>query len=110
MKKEILEIIYQKFKSSNEIYSDLISNKNDKFLKFKTGGIRALMKEGFDGINETTTNIIATVLALKFKSIVIGFDHRVNSDRFAYIIYKICRDKNREIKIYKHCTTPYLAW
>jgi phosphomannomutase len=58
-------------------------------LKFKTGGLRGIMREGLNGINEVTTNIFATELNKRYNSILIGYDHRSNSEIFAYILAKI---------------------
>lgn len=107
-----LNELYLKLKSFGKQYENTLVSQETKpnFIKFKTGGMRAIMKEGFDGINDITANILGSVLVSKFHSIVLGYDHRESSDRFAYIIMKIFRDKNKTVTIFKYCTTPYLAW
>lgn len=107
MKEEELRKKFIKLDSFKDNY-DCNPESKINLIKFKTGGMRALMKEGFDGINQVTANMLGTILESKFNSIVIGFDHRVDSDRFAFIIAKIF--KNKPVKVFKHCTTPYLAW
>lgn len=75
----------------------------------KTGGFRSKMKEGLNVINEITVNILATGLSKLNKSFVIGFDHRTKSDIFAEIMAKIFISKEKSVKIFKNCITPYLA-
>lgn len=91
-------------------YNESTQVDNSLFLKFKTGGMRAVMGDGFDRINLVTCNMIASTIAKKFKSAVIGFDHRINSDLYAYTIYKVLKAHNLLLNIYRCCTTPYLAW
>ena len=112
MSKSKLEKVYSTLKSFSDLYNETTVNDENtpSFMKFKTGGMRAVMKEGLDGINDITANILGSVLVVMFDSIVIGYDHRVCSDRFAYILFKIFKDRNKRATIFKYCTTPYLAW
>lgn len=78
-------------------------------IEFKTGGMRGLMREGFNGINEVTANILATQLCKRFDSIVIGYDHRRSGERLAYVFLKVFALNGKNVVIYRHCITPYLA-
>lgn len=78
-------------------------------IKFKTGGMRGLMREGFNGINEVTANILATQLCRRFESVVIGYDHRRNGERLAYVFLEVFALSSKSVRVYRHCITPYLA-
>lgn len=80
-----------------------------KMLNFKTGGFRGQMREGFNGINDVTINIMATQLAKFADNVVIGYDHRHNSERFAYIFSKVFQVHKKQVQVIKLCVTPYLA-
>lgn len=90
-------------------------------LRFKTGGMRGVEQEGFGGINRTTCTLLANVLARRSTSFVIGYDMRNGSEVFAQTIAAIfsttkpCQKDSdnqlgvNQVRIFKHCTTPYLA-
>ncbi|KAI4291770.1 hypothetical protein PAPHI01_1044 [Pancytospora philotis] len=92
-----------------------------KLLSFKTGGMRSVMQEGFGGINPVTCCLLATVIALRYGSLVVGYDMRRCSEQYAKLFVKIFEmvasrrapaDRNGSAKrpgIFKHCVTPYLA-
>lgn len=109
-----------------------------KLPKFKTGGMRGVCNDDISGINNRICYVLATVLALKYDNIVIGFDHRLydmskysdgdnacqnikdnldsnfyniySSEKFACIFDMVFKDANKSIVVYRHCTTPYLAY
>ncbi|KAI5148778.1 hypothetical protein ENBRE01_0528 [Enteropsectra breve] len=87
------------------------ANEDFKLLKFKTGGMRGIMKEGFDGINDETCVLLGTALlaCCDDSKISIGFDHRNNSERFAKILEIMFKSKGTIVRLFEHCITPYLA-
>jgi len=110
---EKLDQIYSKITPFKNLWAEE-KKKTDKsvllkMLDFKTGGFRGIMREGLNGINDVTINILASELSQMCNSLVLGFDHRENSDRFAYIFGKIFTMKNKKIDVFRLCTTPYLA-
>ncbi|KAG5859293.1 phosphoglucomutase [Encephalitozoon hellem] len=81
-----------------------------KLMKFSTGGMRGLMRSGFNGINEVTCNLIGTELCRRFSSIVIGCDGRYNSLNYAILLREIFRLNGKEADLYPKVVTPFLAF
>ncbi|KAL7348029.1 phosphomannomutase/phosphoglucomutase [Encephalitozoon intestinalis] len=81
-----------------------------RFIKFNTGGMRGLMRSGFNGINEVTCNLIGTELCKRFSSIVIGCDGRYNSLNYAILLREIFRINGKEASLYPEVVTPFLAF
>nr|AGE95928.1 phosphomannoglucomutase [Encephalitozoon cuniculi] len=109
MKKKYMEATCDpdKFQNDLEIYGekDLL-----RLVKFGTGGMRGLMRSGFNGINEVTCNLIGTELCRRFSSIVIGCDGRYNSLNYAMILRGIFKLNGKEAVLYSEVATPFLAF
>ncbi|EOB12664.1 Phosphoglucomutase-2 [Nosema bombycis CQ1] len=95
-----------KFNLDLEKYGDKIVTQR---LKFTTGGMRGLMREGFNGINEVTCNILCTALAKRFNSVTIGYDSRNKSSNFGMIASKIFRKHGKSASVFDHMATPSLS-
>lgn len=111
---EALEEFYSKHTSDpvewNKIKSKETLEQLMTLIKCKTGGFRAVMKEGLNGINEITINILFTQLARNNETFVVGFDHRNQSEEFALTGSRVLKFLGKSIKLLKHVVTPYLAY
>lgn len=110
---EILTLV--KEKNIDELRKRLL-----KRMEFGTAGLRTRMAAGFSMMNDLT--IIQTTQGLcqyllkssstvKDKGIVVGYDGRHNSERFAWLTATVFI--NAEIPVYlfsKLCPTPYVAY
>lgn len=91
----------------------------NKELKFGTAGIRGIMKEGVDGINEDNVAKVASGYADYLNSIkknarvVIGHDTRHNSYKFAEIMAKVLLSKGVSALLYENnhiAPTPLVSF
>lgn len=104
--------LYSKMTPNREAWLGLGDSERRRLLcplRFKTGGLRGVMREGFGGINAVTCDVLASVLCKRYDSIVIGYDHRLNSEYFAQIIAAVFALAGKKTAVYRHCVTPYLA-
>lgn len=91
-------------------------NKNKQRLTFGTGGMRGIMGEGADKINDTTVTYLTKAVALWLlqkggKSIAISYDSRLNSQRFANLSATILTDYGIDVYIYENLMpTPALSF
>lgn len=95
------------FERDLERFGDMIIKKR---LRFTTGGMRGILREGFNGINEVTCNILCTYLARNYQSVVIGHDSRSKSKEFGDIAGSIFKKYGRKVYLYKHVVTPCLSY
>ncbi|RLV94957.1 Phosphoribomutase [Spathaspora sp. JA1] len=97
-KQEILELQSQ---GNYDILSKKLSNR----IAFGTAGLRSSMESGFSHMNDVTVlqasqGLIEYLVSLYHEqtSIVVGYDHRYNSQRFAEILTSVAISKN--VKVY----------
>ncbi|KAF9762594.1 putative phosphoribomutase [Nosema granulosis] len=95
------------FERDLEIFGTVLVEKR---LKFSTGGMRGLLREGFNGINAVTCNILCTHLAKAYSSVVIGYDCRKQSAEFGMIAASIFKKHNKKVYLYEHIATPCLSF
>lgn len=97
----------QRFLDDLELYGeqDLL-----RLMRFGTGGMRGLMRSGFNGVNEVTCNLIGTELAARLPSVVIGCDGRYNSHNYAMLLEQIFKAHGRKAVVYPEVATPFLAF
>lgn len=113
----------------NEIFNlvesgDEISLKNllGKRLSFGTSGLRASMGAGFSKINDLTiiqtTQGLTEYLIQSFekvelinRGVVVGYDMRHNSERFAKLVVAVLLGKGIPVRFFSHYVpTPYVAF
>lgn len=97
----------EEFEKDLERFGDVLVKKR---LRFTTGGMRGILREGFNGINEVTCNILCTYLAKNYQSAVIGYDSRNKSKEFGKIAGSIFKKHGRKFYIYEHIVTPCLSY
>lgn len=88
-------------------YGDIIVTKR---LRFSTGGMRGILREGFNGINEVTCNILSTCLSKRYHSIVISHDSRYHSEDLALVAARIFTKHKRKVYLYNYLVTPCLSY
>jgi phosphomannomutase len=81
-----------------------------KRLKFSTGGMRGIMRSGFNGINEVTCNILGTELSSRYDFVVIGCDGRHNSLEYARLFANIFHRNGKRSCVYTKVPTPFLSF
>lgn len=106
--------MYTEFTSNLERFAlDLEKYGRDELLKtmsFGTGGMRGLMRSGFNGINEVTCNLLGTELSKRYSSVVIGCDGRYNSLNYAMLMKEIFEIGGRKAHLHVEVVTPFLAF
>lgn len=80
-----------------------LDKKLSQRIAFGTAGLRSSMESGFSHMNDVTVlqasqGLIKYLLNAKPTSIVIGYDHRYNSQRFAEILASVAITQN--VKVY----------
>ena len=100
----------------------VLKNRFGKRMSFGTAGLRATMGAGYDRINDLTiiqtTQGLAVHLIETFgmkevveRGVVVGFDIRHNSERFAHLVTAVLVGKGIPVKLYSHYVpTPYVAY
>lgn len=108
-----LEGLYKNFNQN----IDEIQHRLSKNLSFGTAGIRGRMQAGYNRMNSVSiyrfAYACATVLLKEYNNpiVIIGFDARLNSERFAQEVAQVLLRMGILVKIFKECIpTPLCAF